>query len=175
LGWLRQSEASRNELAQSAQDLGITVTGSAIHERMGTAAIDLLGRVLVAALGQVGPYPRLPNKALATFPAIYVTDSTQVALPKALAPAFVGANRDAMLKLHVTLDYLTGQWIAFEMVDGKSADQSSDLPLKQALAGSLNLFDSPYAQSAAKYGKLRLWTIKHCSISTPIISSVRLD
>lgn len=141
---MRQADASLNELAQSAQDLRISVTGSAIHERIGAAAIELLGRVLVGALRQVFHAPRLPIKAFETFTAIHVTDSTQVALPKALLPELQGTKDNAMLKLQVTLDYLTGQWVALEMVDGKAADQSSDLPLKHAIAGSLNLFDLGY-------------------------------
>jgi hypothetical protein len=144
LGWLRQTDASLNELAQSAQDLGISVTGSAIHERMGTAAVELLGRVLVGALRQVGSYPRLPIAALESFTAIHVTDSTQIGLPKALLLEFQGANQNAMLKVHVTIDYLTGQWVALEMQDATAPDQNSALPLKHAIAGSLNVFDLGY-------------------------------
>jgi hypothetical protein len=132
LGWLRQTDASLNELAQSAQDLGISVTGSAIHERFGTAAVELWGRVLVGALRQVGPYPRLPMAALESFTAIHVTDSTQIGLPKALLLEFQGANQNAMLNLHVTIDYLTGQWVALEMQDAKAPDQNSDLPLRHS-------------------------------------------
>ena len=144
LGWLRQADASLNELAQSAQDLGCSVTGSAIHERIGTAAIELLGRVLVGALRQAAQYPRLPIEAFEAFTAIHVTDSTQVGLPKALLAEFQGGTNNAMVKLQVTLDYLTGQWVALEMTDGKAADNKSDLPLRHAIAGSLNLFDLGY-------------------------------
>lgn len=144
LGWLRQADASLNELAQSAQDLGCSVTGSAINERIGEAAVELLGRVLVSALRHRVQYSRLPIAAFEAFTAIHVTDSTQVGLPKALFAEFQGGNGDAKVKLQVTLDYLTGQWVALEMVDGKAADNKSDLPLKQAIAGSLNLFDLGY-------------------------------
>lgn len=144
LGWLRQADASLNELAQSAQDLGITVTGSAIHERITLVAVELLGRVLVSALRQVVQYRRLPIEALARFSAIHITDSTQVSLPGALVLEFEGTNHDAKLKLQVTIDYLTGQWVALEMVEGKCPDQNCDLALRQAIAGSLNLFDLGY-------------------------------
>jgi hypothetical protein len=144
LGWLRQADASLNELAQFAQDLGISITGSALHERIGVAAVELLGRVLVGALRQVFPYPRLPIAAFEAFSAIHVTDSTQVRLPKTLLAEFRGTKDHAMLKIQVTLDYLTGQWVALEMVDGKACDQSSSLLLRQAIAGSLNLFDLGY-------------------------------
>jgi hypothetical protein len=144
LGWLRQTDASLNELAQSAQDLGITITGSAIHERITSAAVELLGRVLVGALRQVVVHPRVPVAALACFTAVHVTDSTQVALPQTLMLEFLGNKHNAMLKLQVTIDYLTGQWVALEMLDGKASDQSCDLPLTQAITGSLDLFDLGY-------------------------------
>jgi hypothetical protein len=144
LGWLRQTDASLNELAQFAQDLGIRVTGSAIHERIGEAAVELLGRVLVGALRQVVDCPRLPVEDLKDFSAIYVTDSTQVSLPQTLLMEFAGSASDARLKLQVTWDYLTGQWIGLEVVAGKVHDQNSDWPGKRALPGSLNLFDLGY-------------------------------
>lgn len=144
LGWLRQGDASLNELAHSAQDLGISVTGSAIHERITTDAVELLGRVLVAVLGQVAGYPRLPVEALQHFTAVHVTDSTQVSLPQALRAEFQGTHDKAKLKLQVTIDYLTGQWVAWEMLEGKAPDQNCNLPLEQAIANSLNLFDLGY-------------------------------
>ncbi len=144
LGWLRQADASLNTLAQLAQELGISVTGSAIHERMGEAAVELLGRVLVGALRQGVASRRLPVAAFRVFSAIHVTDSTQVSLPNSLLAEFAGSATDARLKIQVTLDYLTGQWVGAEVVAGKVHDQNSALPRKHAIPGSLNLFDLGY-------------------------------
>jgi len=144
LGWLRQGDASLKELAQMGRDLGCDITGSAIHERIGSAAVELLGRVLVGSLRQRAPVPRIPLATLASFSAVYVTDSTQIALPATLRVEFQGANGDAMVKLQVTLDYLTGQWVALEVVNGIAPDQNSALALEQAQVGSLNLFDLGY-------------------------------
>jgi hypothetical protein len=144
LGWLREADASLNTLAQFAQELGITVTGSALHERMGEAAVALLGWVLMAALQQGVQGRRLPIEAFGAFSAIHVTDSTQVNLPPSLLGEYAGSADAARLKLHVTLDYLTGQWVGAEVVAGKVHDQNSDLPRQHAIAGSLNLFDLGY-------------------------------
>lgn len=144
LGWLKKGDASLNELAQTASKMGYQVTGSAIHERIGVEAVELLGRVLVNGLRQSYPSRRLPVKAFEQFTGIYVTDSTQIGLPDALMVEFKGTNKDAMVKAQVTLDYLTGQWVGLELVDGKSHDQHSELPLRHAIAGSLNLFDLGY-------------------------------
>lgn len=144
LGWLRQGDASLNELAETASELGITVTGAAIHERIGEAAIELLGRVLVGTLRQMASMSRIPWVVFERFSAIHVTDSTQVALPKSLLDEFQGSNREAKMKLQVTMDYLSGQWVGLEMASGKSADVSSALVLRQAIKDSLNLFDLGY-------------------------------
>jgi len=65
-------------------------------------------RVLVSALRRTGAHRRIVLDGLSQFSAIYVTDSTQVALPQALQVEFAGNCDNAMAKLHVTLDYLPG-------------------------------------------------------------------
>ena len=144
LGWLRKGDASLNELASMAQDLGCWVSGSALHERIDSTAVALLGEVFIEALRRAMPYPRIPIHALHVFTAIHVTDSTQMTLPRALSDALRGNHGDAKLKLHVTLDYLRGQWVAFDVVEGRCPDQKSELVIQQAIPGSLNLFDLGY-------------------------------
>jgi hypothetical protein len=144
LGWLQKGEASLNELAEMATDLGISITGAAIHERLNGQAVDLLSAVLAQSLQQIGQYPRLDVASLASFTAVHVTDSTQISLPAQLYEAFSGGNGDAKIKLQVTLDYLTGQWVGLEVMAGKTSDQKSELPLTQAIAGSLSIFDLGY-------------------------------
>jgi hypothetical protein len=144
LGWLREADASLNSLAQFAQDLGIRVTGAALHERMGGTAVALLGWVLMAALRQRVQSRRLPVEAFGVFSAIHVTDSTQVSLPPSLLGDYAASDKAARLKLQVTLDYLTGQWVGAEVVTATVHDQNSELPCQQAIAGSLNLFDLGY-------------------------------
>lgn len=144
LGWLSQGDASLNELAQQARQLGIVVSASALHERMNASAVELLGRVLVGALRRTGTHRRIALAGLSQFSAIYVTDSTQVALPQALQVEFAGNSDNAMAKLHITLDYLTGQWVGLEISEGKRPDVKSTAVLQHAQRASLNLFDLGY-------------------------------
>lgn len=53
LGWLKKKDGSLNELAHAARDLGLRVTGSALHERMGQAAVVLLAGVYQTDAGSV--------------------------------------------------------------------------------------------------------------------------
>lgn len=144
LGWLKKGNASLNDLAEMASGLGINVTDSAIHDRMNSRAIELLSHVLCQALQVLPTGKRIPLSQLEQFSKICVTDSTQLKLPDTMYDLFAGPKGLAKIKLQVTVDYLSGDWIALDIESGKSPDQNSDLPLSQAVAGSLNLFDLGY-------------------------------
>lgn len=144
LGWLREGTASLNQLAELAEDLGISITGSAIHERMEASAVELLQGVLTGSLHGVVGETRVDISRLGEFTAVHITDSTQLSLPQNLSETFKGNNGDAKLKLQVTLNYLTGEWVGLEMMPGSASDQTSALPVKHAVAGSLNIQDLGY-------------------------------
>ena len=144
LGWLKKRDASLNELAHCAKDLGLHVTGSALQERMGKEAVMLLAGVLKLALEDLRKPCPLPIKLLEQFQGIYITDSSQIALPDALASIFQGNRDNSMVKLQVTWDYLHGHLAALELEDGKSPDQNCRLHVSHAQAGSLQLFDLGY-------------------------------
>lgn len=144
LGWLREGTASLNKLASYAQDLGVQITGSALHERIGSRAIALLGAVLGRSLHEVVQGTRLDVAVLAQFSAVHITDSTQISLPQQLSEEFKGNNGDAKLKLQVTFNYSTGAWVGLEIMSGKTSDQKSELPLLCAREGSLNIQDLGY-------------------------------
>ena len=144
LGWLEKADASLKDLAEMAQEMGITVTDSAIHERINTKAVELLNHVLYQALHRLPTHAQISVGQLTQFTAIRITDSTQLCLPKSLYDVFAGPKGLAKAKLQVTLDYLSGDWVALEIESAKSPDQNSDLPVLQAIAGSLNLFDLGY-------------------------------
>ena len=144
LGWLREGTASLNKLAMLAQDLDIRITGAALHERMQARAVALLQAVLARSLHALADGSRLDVAVLAQFSAVHITDSTQIALPQPLYEEFTGGNGDAKMKLQVTLNYLTGEWVGLEITAGKTSDQKSELPLAHAIPGSLNIQDLGY-------------------------------
>ena len=144
LGWLKKKKASLNELAHAAQDLGLALTGSALHERINSKAVMLLAGILQRALHTLRKACPLPVKKLESFQGIYVTDSSQIALPAGMAKIFAGNQGNAMLKLQVTWDYLNGNLAMLELKDGKSSDQKATWHIQQAARGSLQLFDLGY-------------------------------
>ncbi len=144
LGWLKKKDASLNELAQAAKALGVQITGSALHERMDQTAVMLLAGVLTGALQEWRKGCPLPLKLLEEFTGIYITDSSQIALPPALASVFRGNQDNAMLKVQISWDYLHGNLAALELEAGRNPDQKCQLPVSHAEAGSLQLFDLGY-------------------------------
>lgn len=144
LGWLKKKDGSLNELAHAARDLGLRVTGSALHERMGQAAVVLLAGVLKRTLEVLQKPCPLPLEVLKKFSGIYITDSTQIALPKQMVSIFRGNKANSMLKLHVTWDYLNGNLAALDLAEGRSPDQKCQLHVSHAHAGTLQLFDLGY-------------------------------
>jgi len=144
LGWLKNAQASLNALAHSAGDLKLEISASALHERMDKSALLLLAGVLNLALEDLRKPCPLPLKKLKEFAGIYITDSSQIALPSALCQIFKGNQGNAMLKLQVSWDYLNGNIAALELEDGKSPDPNCTLHIQTAQKNSLQLFDLGY-------------------------------
>jgi hypothetical protein len=144
LGWLKKKDASLNELAHAARDLGLAVTGSALHERMGQEAVMLLAGVLKLTLEALRKASPLPLTLLQKFSGVYITDSSQIALATPMASIFRGNQANSMLKLQVTWDYLHGNLAALELDEGRSPDQKCQLHVRHAQAGTLQLFDLGY-------------------------------
>lgn len=144
LGWLKKKDASLNELAHGARELGLAVTGSALQERMGKEAVVLLAGVLKLALERLRKACPLPLACLQKFSGVYITDSSQIALPAPMACIFPGNTDNSMLKLQVTWDYLNGNLAAIELEEGRHPDQKCQLHVSHAQRGTLQLFDLGY-------------------------------
>jgi hypothetical protein len=149
LGLLQTPNASLNQLAYTTSRLGTAVSRQALHARMDAAGVMLLAGLLQSALRFDAVRARLPLPLLQPFSAVWVLDSTQIALPKALRPLFRGnMSHNANLKVHLSLDYLSGNLGALEWVEGRSPDQNCRLHLQLAQPNSLHLFDLGYFDQA---------------------------
>jgi hypothetical protein len=170
LGWLKTKDASLNQLAHTAQELGISITSSALHERIGDAGLMLLAGVLKLALQRFHqPCPISANQ-LNKFKGIYITDSTQIALPAQLKDIFQGSKENAMLKLQVMWDYLHGNVAVMELEAGRKPDQNCRLPVTHAQAGSLQLFDLGYfkQENLRDIGQQKAYFVSRCQSQTAL-------
>ena len=82
-GFIQHPRASYNILAQVAADHGVTVTRQAVHARLTSTAVTFFQHLLQRSVDLLQQQVRLPIPILTQFRAVYLLDSSQVALPDA--------------------------------------------------------------------------------------------
>src|SRR3712207_1662743 len=130
-GWLANPAASLGELSQTAASLGVAITPQGLDQRFTPEAAACLEAVLAAAVTEVVTADPVVLPLLARFPAVYVQDSTTIALPDALAGewrgcdggAAAGAGTAAAVKAQVRLEVCRGTLHGPLLADGRTADQ----------------------------------------------------
>lgn len=150
-GFIQHPTASYNILAQVAADYGVVVTRQAVQQRLTPAAVAFFQHLLAQSLSLLATHCRLPLPLLTQFPALYLLDSSQVALPAALRPSYPGSGGDgptAGVKWHVLWELLTGSLREILGQPAIESDQRYGGYLAQIGAGSLILFDLGYVALA---------------------------
>src|SRR2546428_6608646 len=94
-GWLANPEATYEELAQTAATLGVAISPQGVAYRFTERAAQCVERVVQAAVQQVIAAAPVAIPLLQRFTAVYLDDSTQVALPGALASLWQGSGGGA--------------------------------------------------------------------------------
>ena len=146
LGWLHDSHASLDSLADFAADLGADLTPQALDQRFTPAASRCLATVLTAALHRVIATTPAALTLLQRFQGVYVVDTTTIALPAALADLFAGCGGgssdagQATLKVHACLELTCGS-LELDFGSGRQPDVVSALGRGPLPAGALRLAD----------------------------------
>lgn len=150
-GWLANPAATYEELAQTAATLGVRVSPQGLEQRFTATAVQCVERVLHAAVAQVIVAAPVALPLLRRFTAVYIQDSTQVALPAVLAPVWAGSgggaqaqDQTAALKVQVRLDLTRGGLDGPFLQAGRSSDRASPTQHAPVRAGSLRLADLGY-------------------------------
>jgi hypothetical protein len=150
-GWLGRPDASLGELAQAAARCGLALSAQGLARRFTEAAADCLGRVLAAALGVlVEASAPVPTALLGRFNGVYVSDSTTVMLPDALAGVWAGCggrvarNTQAGLKVHARWELGSGRLELLPLTAARASDQAADEAAAPLPAGALRLVDLGY-------------------------------
>lgn len=148
LGVLDKQEATLNDLVQISAKLGVEISEPGLHGRINDEGVVLLKSLLDSSLKQFAAQGEVPAEVLAQFSRVDILDSTQITLPKALAPHFAGYNSpgtEAALKIQLSVDYLNGRLNTLQIGAGRVPDQKCDLAVQLATPNSLQLFDMGYA------------------------------
>lgn len=144
-GWLHDPDASLDDLAELAADLGADVTPQALDKRLRQPASQCLVNVLTAALQRVVTAKAAALPLLQRFHGVYVFDTTTLSLPAALASLFPGCGGKpgqglATLKCHVGVELTTGA-LDLALGAGRQPDVCSELAQGPLPAGALRLTD----------------------------------
>lgn len=146
-GFIQHPTASYNILAQVASDHGVDVTRQAVQQRLTPAAVTFFQLMLHRSLQFLQTHCCLPIPLLTQFSAVYLLDSSQIALPPTLAAQYPGTGGDgpgASIKWQVLWEILSSN---LQQVLGQPAKQSDHRYrdyLQRMEAGSLILFDLGY-------------------------------
>jgi hypothetical protein len=147
LGWLDKPQASLNDLVQVSEDLGVEISESGLHQRMGPEAVALLESLLQKSIDLMNNTAGLSDEALCQFSAIYLIDSSVITLPEVMQAAFAGfasQGSEAAMRFQLCFDYLHGNVCALEAGPGRENDQSSTLIERMIASMCLFLFDLGY-------------------------------
>jgi Transposase DDE domain len=159
-GWLRQPAATWSDLACTAAQVGAPVSPQALYQRVGEPAARCLQQVLGAAARAVVRADPVAVPLLARFAAVYVQDSTTIALPDGLATEWAGCGgrtpqgTAAALKLQVRWELRHGTLSGPELHPGRASDHLGELIDEAGPPGSLHLNDLGYFA----LDRLRAWS-----------------
>ena len=150
-GWLSNPEATLEDLAQTANTLGVAISPQGLDQRFTPRAAACVLEVLQAAVARVLTADPVAIPILQRFPGgVMILDSTTLALPDPLACQWPSCTREtaasgtASLKLHVRFDLLHGTLQGPVVQAGRSSDQKSP-PAQAALPPrALHLADLSY-------------------------------
>lgn len=124
----------------------VVVTGQAFKERFNELAVVWLQGLLVEALRlTMGASGAEVVAMMNAFSAVYLLDSSTIALPDSLQEVFPGcggAGAKAAVKLYLLLNWLTGEYETMHLEAGRKADQNMGQRfLSGTLSGALWIFD----------------------------------
>lgn len=150
LGWWQHPDATLEQLSQMAAALGCPVSPQGLDQRFGQAAAALLRERLGTAVAQASTAEPAATDVLRRFPAVYVLDSTTVALPDALATVWAGCGGrvprggQAALKLTLRQELVRGGLDGPALSAGRAQDKGSPLQQAAVPAGALRIADQGF-------------------------------
>lgn len=147
---LAQPQASLAAYAHTAAALGVPLSEQAWHQNFTPAAADLLLAVLqrAAAVVLAAAAPCAAD-LLARFAAVFIFDSSCIALPPALADLWPGCGNgarptpasSATLKLALGLELRTGSLFGVELLPGSVHDRATQLAAQAVIPQSVYVGD----------------------------------
>lgn len=148
LGFLKNPEASDEELAQMAVQCGVEVTPQAIEQRHSPKLVTFLQEAFQEGAKLVVGTDRALAPILERFPSVPILDGSSVQLPDSMQAEFAGCGGSydagkAALKLQTELDLRSGA-VTVEVEQGRSPDGATPRQHERHGQGSLRITDLGY-------------------------------
>jgi hypothetical protein len=148
-GFLATPQATLEQLAQSAANVGLTISPQGLDKRFTQAAAECLQQVLEAAVQQVVAAHPVAIPLLQRFSGVYLLDSTTITLPDALASVWQGCGGSttgsaAALKVQVLWNLTTGALRHVGLQAGRACDQRAGVQALVLPRGALRIADLGY-------------------------------
>lgn len=148
-GWLQNSQATLQQLAQMVGSVGVSLSPQGLEQRFTPAAAHFLQRLLETAITQVVAADPVAIPLFQRFAGVYLLDSSTIVLPDELATLWPGcggstqAHTQAALKLQIQFDLSTGTLIGPFLQAGRVHDREAPRQTEFP-AGALRLADLAY-------------------------------
>lgn len=150
-GFWNKPQITREQLAQTASHLGVTISAQALDKRMHERAAECLRRVLETAIQTQFVASELDIPILSRFNGVYIQDSSIIALPPQLAKKWVGSGNQAtastgssQVKLSVRLDLCSGAMMGPFLNNGTCSDRKTIIQDAPMPSGALRITDLGY-------------------------------
>jgi hypothetical protein len=146
-GWSENPRASLNDLAQTADDLGVEITTQGLDERIHARAVKFMQEMSQKSLLLFRNEIPLNIAVLEQFTAVELLDSTIIALPETLQEEFPGCGGDgpaASLKVQLVFNFLTANIRQIVYQPGRTPDQTYADDLAHMTPGTLRISDLGY-------------------------------
>lgn len=147
-GFLKNPEASDEELAQMAAQCGVAVTPQAIEQRHSPKLVTFLQEVFQEGAKAAVGSDRALAPILERFPSVPIVDGSSLQLPDSMQQEFAGcggphASGKAALKLQTELDLRSGA-VTVAVEQGRSPDAATPRQHERHGKGSLRITDLGY-------------------------------
>jgi hypothetical protein len=152
LGFLKNPNASDEQLAQMAAAVGEPVSTQAIGQRVHKRMVAFMRSLFEMAVQTCIPSNRTFGPLLERFTDVQILDSTIISLPVDQASEFPGCGGShggtAAMKLQVRISLKTGACDTVRIEPGRDCDLKTPLQNDVPIAGSLRIADLGYFDTA---------------------------
>lgn len=169
-GFLKNPKMSYRQMSQSGALSGLEITAQGLEQKFSDRSAKFMQVMLENAVSQlIKTWLNKENKLLDRFPRIHIQDGSVIGLPDECVEIWQGVRPKnkkgrSAVKLHVSLEYKSGQVSGPALANGREHDRKSPFFDRTLQPGELRItdlgfFDLDHLKNDAQAGGF--WIIRH--------------